>query len=146
MGSGRTGRRDAARAPSAALRNRILARSRLPVLVSFFPATAPMAMPNRIAMGATAWWEPVAAAALALTAIAGLVQFAGRIYTRAILHGGPALKLRDAWRGTPAPGVPRTGRPPQTGSRRRRPGAAPASAGEPRARGPGHRGRSYLHR
>jgi ABC-2 type transport system permease protein len=106
MGSGGTGRRDAARAPSAALRNRILARSRLPVLVSFFPATAPMAMPNRIAMGATAWWEPVAAAALALTAIAGLVQFAGRIYTRAILHGGPALKLRDAWRGTPAPGVP----------------------------------------
>jgi voltage-gated potassium channel len=33
LSSGGTGRRDAARAPSAALRNRILARSRLPVLV-----------------------------------------------------------------------------------------------------------------
>ena len=114
--------------------------------VSFFPPTAPMAMPNRIAMGATTWWEPVAAAVLTLTAIAALVQFAGRVYTRAILHGGPALKLRDAWRGTPATGTPRAGRPPRTGSRWRRPGAAPPSAGEPRARGPAHRGRSYLHR
>jgi voltage-gated potassium channel len=33
VSSGRTGRRDPARVPSAALRNRILARSRLPVLV-----------------------------------------------------------------------------------------------------------------
>jgi hypothetical protein len=57
-------------------------------------------MPNRIAMGATAWWEPVLAVALTLAAIAGLVQLAGRVYTAAILHTGPTLKLRDAWRGT----------------------------------------------
>ena len=89
--------------------------------VSFFPATAPMAMPNRIAMGAAAWWEPVAAAALTLAAIAVLVQFAGRVYTHAILHGGPALKLRDAWRGTTAlrggatgTGTPRAGGKPRT--------------------------------
>jgi ABC-2 type transport system permease protein len=88
--------------------------------VSFFPATAPIAMPNRIAMGSTAWWEPVAAAALTLVAIAGLVQFAGRVYTRAVLHGGPALKLRDAWRGTAATGTPRAGTQPRTGSRRHR--------------------------
>jgi ABC-2 type transport system permease protein len=25
---------------------------------SFFPATAPMAMPRRAALGAAAWWEP----------------------------------------------------------------------------------------
>lgn len=106
--------------------------------VSFFPATAPMAMPNRIAMGATAWWEPVAAAALTLAAIAALVQFAGRVYTHAILHGGPALKLRDAWRGAPATGTPALGG--------RRAGAMPAPAGKPRASGPGQRGRSYLHR
>jgi ABC-2 type transport system permease protein len=73
-------------------------------LVSFFPATAPLAMPNRFAMGATAWWEPVVAAALTLAAIAGLVQLGGRVYTRAILHSGPTLKLRDAWRGTSTPG------------------------------------------
>jgi ABC-2 type transport system permease protein len=65
--------------------------------ISYFPLTAPMAMPGRIAMGATAWWEPVAAAALTLAAIAGLVRLAGHVYTRAILHSGPALRLRDVW-------------------------------------------------
>lgn len=86
-------------------------------LASFFPATAPLAMPNRIAMGATAWWEPVLAAALTLAAIVGLVQFGGRVYAGAILHTGPTLKLRDAWRGTAAsgssstrPDTPPTGR------------------------------------
>jgi ABC-2 type transport system permease protein len=72
--------------------------------ISYFPLTAPMAMPGRIAMGATAWWEPVAAAALTLAAIAGLVQLAGRVYTRAVLHSGPALSLRDIWRDKAASG------------------------------------------
>ena len=66
-------------------------------------------------------------------------------------HSGQALELRDAWRGTAA-GAPRAGRQPRTGARsadRRKkmpPGDTPASASEPRARGPGHQGRSYLHR
>ena len=72
--------------------------------ISFFPLTAPMAMPGRIAMGAAAWWEPVAAALITLAAIAALVVIAGRVYTSAILHTGPALSLRDAWRSTTAPG------------------------------------------
>jgi ABC-2 type transport system permease protein len=70
--------------------------------VSLFPGTAPLAMPNRIAMGATGWWEPLLAVALTLAAIAGLVTFSGRVYTGAILHTGSALKLRDVWRGTAA--------------------------------------------
>jgi ABC-2 type transport system permease protein len=69
-------------------------------LVSLFPGTAPLAMPNRIAMGATVWWEPVLAVVLTLAAIYGLVLFGGRVYAGAILHTGPTLKLRDAWRGT----------------------------------------------
>lgn len=68
--------------------------------LSFFPATAPFSMPGRIALGAADWWEPVLAVVITLTAIAGLVMLAGRVYTSAILHGGPTLKLRDAWRGT----------------------------------------------
>jgi ABC-2 type transport system permease protein len=71
--------------------------------VSFFPATAPLAMPNRIAMGVTAWWEPVLAVAVTVAAIAALVQFGGRVYSGGILHTGPTLKLRDAWERTPAP-------------------------------------------
>jgi hypothetical protein len=75
-----------------------------------FPATAPFAMPGRIALGAAAWWEPVLATAVTFAAIAGLIMLAGRVYTGGILHGGTTLKLRDAWRrgsvssnrGTPA--------------------------------------------
>ena len=66
-------------------------------LVSLFPATAPFAMPGRIALGAAAWWEPIIATALTVAAIVGLAVLAGRVYTGAILHTGPTLKLRDAW-------------------------------------------------
>lgn len=69
-------------------------------LVSWFPATAPLAMPNRMAMGDVAWWDLGIALLLAMAAIAGLVVAGGRIYTRAILHTGAAMKLADAWRGT----------------------------------------------
>lgn len=72
-------------------------------LVSWFPLTAPIAMPNRIAMGAATWWDPLVAVVLTLAAIVGLVVFGGRVYTRAILHTGPTLTLGQAWRGVPAP-------------------------------------------
>ena len=80
-------------------------------LLSLFPATAPLAMPGRIALGAAAWWEPLLAVALTLAAIAGLVVLAGRVYTGGVLHTGPRLKLRDAWRRatTVSPGEPSTG-------------------------------------
>jgi ABC-2 type transport system permease protein len=71
--------------------------------LSYFPLTAPMAMPGRIAMGATAWWEPLAAAVLTLAATAALVLLAGRLYTNAILHNGPRLSLKDARRTTTLP-------------------------------------------
>jgi ABC-2 type transport system permease protein len=77
-------------------------------VVSFFPATAPFAMPTRVAMGATLWWEPVVAAVITLAAIAGLVQLGGRLYAGAILHTGPTLKARDVLRGTTGTGSRRT--------------------------------------
>ena len=86
-------------------------------VVSFVPATAPLAMPNRIAMGAAAWWEPLLAAALTLAAIAGLVVFGGRVYSGGILHSGPTLTLRAAWRGAATaagPGMSATGDPRPT--------------------------------
>ena len=69
-------------------------------LVSWFPATAPIAMPTRIAMGAADWWDPLLAVVLTGAAIAGLVVFGGRVYAGAVLHNGPTLKLRDAWQHT----------------------------------------------
>jgi ABC-2 type transport system permease protein len=71
-------------------------------LASWFPVTAPFAMPNRIAMGATSWWEPILAVILTLLAIAGLVALGGRIYSRAVLHTGGVVRILDAWRGSPA--------------------------------------------
>jgi len=77
--------------------------------VSYFPVTAPLAMPNRIAMGAASWWEPVVAVAVTLAAITALVWFGGRVYSRAVLHTGATLKLRDVWaRGTPTTGATTT--------------------------------------
>lgn len=67
-------------------------------VASWFPVTAPFAMPNRIAMGATSWWEPWLAAVLTVAGILGLVALGGRIYTRAILHTGGVLRIADAWR------------------------------------------------
>jgi ABC-2 type transport system permease protein len=66
-------------------------------LVSLVPVTAPFAMPARIALGATSWWEPVVAAGLAVAGIAGLVRLAGRIYSGAILRTGGTTRLREAW-------------------------------------------------
>lgn len=72
-------------------------------VVSWFPLSAPLAMPNRIAMGAATWWDPFVAALLTVTAMAGLVILGGRIYTRAILHTSAPLTLAEAWRGVPRP-------------------------------------------
>ncbi len=72
-------------------------------LVSWFPLTAPLAMPNRIAMGAAESWDPAIAAVLTLATIAGLVVLGGRVYTHAILHTGATLTLGEAWRGVPLP-------------------------------------------
>lgn len=77
-------------------------------VVSLFPATAPFAMPGRIALGAAPWWEAVLAAALTIAAIAALVVVAGRLYTGAILHTGPTLKVREAWRGAMTSGAAAT--------------------------------------
>jgi ABC-2 type transport system permease protein len=65
-------------------------------LVSWFPLTAPLAMPTRIALGAATWWDPIVATALTLAVIATLVVAGGRVYTRAILHTGSLLTLREA--------------------------------------------------
>ena len=67
---------------------------------------APLALPNRIAMGVATWWDPLLAALLAVAAIAGLVVLGGRIYTRAILHTGATLSVREAWRGVALPPRP----------------------------------------
>jgi ABC-2 type transport system permease protein len=94
--------------------------------ISYFPLTAPMAMPDRIAMGAAAWWEPVLAAMITLATTAGLIQLAGHVYTRAILHSGPALSLREAWRDRGASQAGISGAGPAEGVSAPQPAGLPA--------------------
>jgi len=75
-------------------------------LVSWFPLTAPLAMPNRIAMGTAAWWDPIVAVFITIATIAALVVLGGRVYTRAILHTGALLSIGEAWRGAPVLSYP----------------------------------------
>jgi ABC-2 type transport system permease protein len=105
-------------------------------LLSWLPVTAPLAMPNRIAMGVAAWWEPMLAVVLTLAAIVGLVQFGGRVYAGAILHTGPTLRLRDAWRGPTAPrsSVPGAGTRPAEPWTRRLARATSSGRSSPRQR------------
>jgi hypothetical protein len=43
-------------------------------------------------------WEHVLAVALVLGSIYALVRFAGRVYAHGLLHSGPRLGARAAWR------------------------------------------------
>lgn len=87
-------------------------------LVSLFPGTAPFAMPGRIALGATTWWEPWLGVALTVAAVVALVVEGGRVYTAAILHGGPTLRLREVWRDTRRRPPGTTAPPPVVADRR----------------------------
>jgi ABC-2 type transport system permease protein len=53
-------------------------------------------------MGAATWWDPLVAVASTLAATAGPVVLGGRVYSQAIMHTGPRLKLGEAWHGRPA--------------------------------------------
>jgi ABC-2 type transport system permease protein len=75
-------------------------------IVAWIPATAPIAMPSRIAMGAATWWDPFVAVVLTGATIAALVAVGGRVYAGAVLRNGPTLKLRDVWRSTTHPTAP----------------------------------------
>ena len=48
-------------------------------------------------------WEHALAVVLVLGSIYALVRFAGRVYAHGLLHSGPGLGLRAAWRLTHQP-------------------------------------------
>ena len=65
---------------------------------SFFPPSAPLVMPQRLAVDAASWLESGLSMLLIVVLTAALVPLAGRIYAGAILRTGGPVKLRDAWR------------------------------------------------
>jgi ABC-2 type transport system permease protein len=67
-------------------------------VLTVFPVSAPLVLPARSALVGVPLWEHVVAVVLVLGAINALVRFAGRVYGRGLLHGGPRIDLRTAWR------------------------------------------------
>jgi ABC-2 type transport system permease protein len=67
-------------------------------VLSFFPPTAPIAMPARVAVGGAGLIDVAISMALMLVAIVWLARVAGTIYSRAILHTGKKTTWREALR------------------------------------------------
>ena len=67
-------------------------------VLTVFPLTAPLVVPARSALVGVPLWEHVLAVALVLASTYALVRFAGRVYARGLLHSGPRLGVRAAWR------------------------------------------------
>lgn len=73
--------------------------SALATALSFFPATAPMAMPLRMTLTDVPVWQLTASAALAAGSVWLLVRLAGRVYSGAVLRTGTKVPVQAAWRG-----------------------------------------------
>ena len=67
-------------------------------LLTVVPLSAPLVLPARSALVGVPLWQHALAVIFVLAAIYALVRFAGRVYARGLLHGGPGLGLRAAWR------------------------------------------------
>lgn len=67
-------------------------------ILTVFPLTAPLVLPARNALVGVALWEQLLAVAVTLASIYALNRLAGRVYARGLLHAGPRLKARTAWR------------------------------------------------
>jgi ABC-2 type transport system permease protein len=68
--------------------------------LTMFPVTAPLVLPARSALVGVPLWEHALAVVLVLASIYALVRLAGRVYAHGLLHSGPRLGLRAAWRVT----------------------------------------------
>jgi ABC-2 type transport system permease protein len=67
-------------------------------VLTVFPLTSPLVLPARSALVGVPLWEHAVAVLAMLAAIYALLQFAGRIYEHGLLHSGPPIDLRAAWR------------------------------------------------
>ena len=72
-------------------------------VLTVFPLTAPLVLPARSALVGVPLWEHALAVVLVLASIYALVRFAGRVYGHGLLHTGPRLDPRTAWRLTRQP-------------------------------------------
>jgi ABC-2 type transport system permease protein len=67
-------------------------------ILTVFPLTAPLVLPARCALTWVPLWQHGLAFVLVIASIYALVRFAGRVYGQGLLHTGPRLDPRSAWR------------------------------------------------
>ena len=67
-------------------------------LLTVFPLTAPLVLPARSALTGVPLWQHALAFVLVVASIDALVRFAGRVYGHGLLHAGPRLDPRSAWK------------------------------------------------
>ena len=73
--------------------------STLAIALSYFPATAPMAMPLRLTLTNVPAWQVLGSAVLTGVSVWLLIRLAGRVYSGAVLRTGTKIAIRAAWRG-----------------------------------------------
>lgn len=66
-------------------------------VASYVPPFSCVLMPMRLLRGDAGWWEPFAAIAILLAAMAATVVLAERLYRRALLQTQGRVTLRQAW-------------------------------------------------
>jgi ABC-2 type transport system permease protein len=66
--------------------------------LAVFPLSAPFVLPARSALVGVPLWEHALAVVLILGSSYALVRLAGRVYAHGLLHTGPRLGPRSAWR------------------------------------------------
>jgi ABC-2 type transport system permease protein len=69
----------------------------LSTVAGLLPLTAPIVQPILFALGASSWWEPLLAIALALAAIAIMIPVSARIYRGGVLRTRGRVSFREAW-------------------------------------------------
>lgn len=65
-------------------------------VLSYVPFSAPVAMPLRVYLGATQWWEPVVSLVILVASCAGAIWVGARIYRNSILRMGARVRLVEA--------------------------------------------------
>lgn len=69
-------------------------------VMSYVPFSAPVAVPMRVFLGTTAWWEPILSLAILVVTTVLAIRVAALIYERSLLRTGKRATLREVLRTT----------------------------------------------
>ncbi|MCL3860805.1 ABC transporter permease [Actinotalea sp. K2] len=67
-------------------------------IASFFPVSAPVAMPVRLFLGEASWWEPLVALMILVVTTVAVIAVGAKIYERSLLRLSGRVRLSEALR------------------------------------------------